>query len=86
MKSRKVKSTARLNKRKVEEGILMFLEGGTATSVDVEFGEAEIKFTSENKFDRGLGFREFDIDNIRYKLATKDPRRLTITYLFHKIK
>lgn len=82
MKRKVTKPQVRLNKKKVEDGILTYLQGGTPTT-DVEFGETHVKFSDRKQYDRALGFRTFKINNVSYTLATKDEAKMTITYLFH---
>ncbi|MDP2692705.1 MAG: hypothetical protein Q8O88_03655 [bacterium] len=72
----------KLDKKKVEDIALTYHQGGIANA-DVEFGEVEVKFSKRPLFQRGLNFREFIIGGIRYTLAAKDEKHLTITYLFH---
>ena len=83
MKRKTNKASKKLDHKKVEDGLLVFLQGGTPTA-DVEFGEAEVKFKDRKLFTRSLGFRDFKMNNISYKLAAKDEIKMTITYLFHQ--
>lgn len=75
-------ATKKLDRKKVEDIVLTYHQGAVATA-DIEFGEVEVKFSNRPLFYRGLKFREFIIGGIRYALAAKDEKHLTITYLFH---
>ena len=83
MKRKTNKVSKKLDHKKVEDGLLVFLQGGTPTA-DVEVGEAEVKFKDRKLFTRSWGFREFEIEKISYKLAAKDEIKMTISYLFQK--
>lgn len=73
----------KLNQKQVEDGVLVYLQGGVATS-DVEFGEVEVKFKDRGLFERARkSFREFDMSNIHFTQASSDQPKMTITYLFH---
>jgi hypothetical protein len=78
----KYKHPSKLSRKKVEDGILTYLQGGICTT-DLEFGEAEVKFKDKVLFHRGLGFKTFSLNGVSYTQATKDESKLTITYLFH---
>lgn len=75
-------ATTKLNRRKVEDGILMYLQGGTPNT-DIEFGETNVSFRDKNMFTRGMGFKNFSINGVHYKQAAKDEKNMTITFLFH---
>ena len=76
------RSTRRLGRKKVEDGILTYLQGGVATT-DVEFGEVSIKFRDKSLYQRGLGFKTFSINGVNYNQACNAEHEMTITYLFH---
>ena len=75
-------ATKKLNRRKVEDGILTYLQGGVP-STDIEFGEMNVNFRDRKMFDRGLGFKAFSMNGVDYKQAAKDEKTMTITFLFH---
>lgn len=79
----KLPVTKKLNRKKVEDGVLVYLKGGIAT-VDVEFGEVEVKFRDRGLFHRcQKSFRVFIMNDVHYTQASSDEKKMTITYLFH---
>lgn len=78
-----MKSKPKLNRKKVEDGILTYLQNAKAT-IDMEFGELEIKVHNRGLFNRyKSAFRVFIVNGIHYSQASSDERTMTITYLFH---
>lgn len=83
MAKKKVKS--RLNKKLVEENLLIMLHGGKTAEIDVDFGQADIKFNNITNYERGTKFRTFTSGKIKFQQAGCDAKILTISYLFHKV-
>jgi hypothetical protein len=83
MKKRR-KVIGRLNRKLVEENLLIMLDGGKA-EIDAEFGQADVKFSSLSLYERGKKFRQFTNGKIRFEQAAFDDSLKTIYYLFHKI-
>jgi co-chaperonin GroES (HSP10) len=82
MKKKQVQ-TKRHSRKKVEEGILLYLKGGKVNS-DMEFGETEVRFQDRVLFDKyAKTFKDFLLDGVRYIQASSDEKKMTITYLFH---
>lgn len=81
---RKAKLVAtKLNKKKVEDGILVLVKGATP-STDLDFSEIHLLFKDRNLFERNArAFRDFQANGVSFKQASKDERKMIITYLFH---
>jgi hypothetical protein len=80
---KKVKS--RLNKRRVEDSLLVMLQGGKAVETDVDFGQADIKFNNIAMYERGRKFQKFTSSGIKFEQAGFDEKNRVISYLFHKV-
>ena len=82
-KSQRQPVAKKLNRKNVEDTILIYLKGGIATA-DVEFGEVDVKFRDRGLFHRSQkSFRVFILGGINYTQASSDEKKMTITYLFH---
>lgn len=82
-KTKKQPATKKLNRQQVEDGVLVYLQGGKATA-DVEFGEVEVKIWNRGIFNNYCrAYKKFFMNGVHYTQASSDEKKMTITYLFH---